>query len=151
MNSAEARRRPIPVTLISGYFLFVAVYLWILATILILAPGRLSLMLGSRFMYGLELAGPYMMLLVGCAYALIGWGLFRLQNWARWLAMLVIVLTIGGLVPAISSAQIGVRFFARGLEIAASAAVGFYLAQAPTVLQTFVRSSSEKSMPRILP
>jgi hypothetical protein len=151
MNSAGVKRRPIPVTLISAYFLFVAAYLWILATILILVPGKLSLMLGSRFMYGLELAGPYMMLLVGCAYALISWGLFRMYNWARWLAMLVIVLTIGDLVPAISSAQIGLRFLACGLEIAVFAAVGFYLAQAPTVLQTFVRPSNQKSMPRILP
>jgi hypothetical protein len=151
MNPARAKSRPIPVALISAYFLLAAAYLWILAGILILAPGKISLMLGSRFMYGLELAGPYMMLLVGCGYALIGRGLFRLYNWARWLAMLFIVLTIGGLVPAISSAQFGLRFFACGLEIAVFASAGFYLAQAPTVLQTFVRSSREEAMPRVLP
>jgi hypothetical protein len=151
MNPAEPKRRPVLVTLLSAYFLLVAAYLWILAGILILAPGQVSLMLGSRFMYGLELAGPFMMLLVGCIYALIGWGLFRLYNWARWLAMLSIVLAIGNLVPAISSAQIGLRFFACGLEVSLFAAGGFYLVQAPTVLQAFVRSSSEKSMPRISP
>jgi hypothetical protein len=58
----------------------------------------------------------------------------------RWLAMRIMVTTIGGLVPAISSAQIGLRFFAYGLEIAVFAPGGFYLAKAPTVLETLERS-----------
>lgn len=141
-------KRPLPVAFITTYFLFAAAYLWSLAAVLIVAPGKLSLMLGARFMYGLELAGPYMMLLVGCAYAVIGWGLFRLQNWARWLAMLMLVLLIGSLVPAISSAQLNLKFFALGLEIAVCAAAGFYLAQAPSALEAFGRTSRRET-PRI--
>jgi hypothetical protein len=142
MNGVEATERPIPVTAISGCFLFSAVYLWALAAILILLPGKTTLTLGSPFMHGLELAGPYMMLLFGSGYALIGWGLFRLHNWARWLAMLLIAWAVGSLVPVISAARFDVRFFACGIEIALLAAAAFYLAQAPTVLEAFAKSSS---------
>jgi hypothetical protein len=149
MNRAETTQRPIPVALIAIYFLLAAVYLWVLAGTLIVAPGELSLTLGSRFMHGLELAGPYMMLLFGGGYALIGWGLFRLCNWARWLVMLVIAWQIGLLVPVISAVQFNARFFECGIEIATLAAAGFYLAQAPTALEAFARAPREKSTPRI--
>jgi hypothetical protein len=141
MNRLGPTRRPIPVTVISIYFLFAAVYLGALAALLIVEPGKVSLVLGSRFMHGLELGGPYMMLLVGSGYALIGWGLFRLHNWARWLAILVIALGVGSLIPVISAAQLNFKFYASGLEIALCAAAGFYLAQAPTVLEVFAKSS----------
>ena len=44
-------------------------------------------MLGAPLLYGLELAGPYMFLLIGTFGVLIGWGLLRLNNWARWTAI----------------------------------------------------------------
>jgi hypothetical protein len=149
MNRADAPKRPVPVTLISIYFLFSALYLWILAAILIVTPGKVTLTLGSRFMHGLELAGPYMMLLAGSGYALIGWGLFRLHNWARWLAMLLIAWVVGSLVPAISAARINLKFLEFGAEIAIFAAAAFYLAQAPTVLEAFAKGAREQTTPRI--
>lgn len=147
MNHVEANNRPVPVTLISIYFLFSAIYLWILAAVLILAPGKISLTLGSRLMHGLELAGPYMMLLVGSGYALVGWGLFRLHNWARWLAMLGMVLAVGSLAPVISAAPLNLRFYVSGFEIALCAAAGFYLAQAPGVLEAFGKRPGQTTTP----
>ena len=88
-------------------------------------------------MYGLELAGPYMTLLVGTGWALIGWGLFRLHNWARWAAMLVMALGIAALVPKISTAELGAPVLWYGLQIAFRAAAAWYLAQAPAVLDSF--------------
>lgn len=149
MIQAMQTKRPLFVTLISIYFLVAALYLWILAAILLAAPGRLSLTLGSRFMHGLELAGPYMMLLVGSGYALIGWGLFRLHNWARWLALAFIALSIGSLVPVISSERFDWKFFASGIEIAILAAAGFYLAQGPTAIEAFANNSGQRTLPRI--
>ena len=96
-------------------------------------------------MYGLELAGPYMMLLFGVGYALIAWGLFRLQNWARWSAMLVTVFGVASLVPSISTAALGIPVFWYGFQIALRVAVGWYLAQGPSVLDAF----APKSQPRI--
>ncbi len=90
-----------------------------------------------------------MMLLVGAGYALIGWGLFRLHNWARWLAMLGMALAIGSLVPVISAAQLNLKFFVCGAEIAICAAAAFYLAQAPSVLEAFAKNSGQKATPQV--
>jgi hypothetical protein len=112
-------------------------YLWSVAAILLIAPGTISLMAGKYFAYGLEIAGPYMILLVGSCYAVIAWGLFRLQNWARWLAMLVIAFSLVPLVPKISMAELGLPILWYGSQIALRVAAGWYLAQAPSVLDAF--------------
>ena len=130
-------QRPILITILSLLSCAAALYLWSLAAIRWIAPGAVSLMAGKDFMYGLELAGPYMMLLFGAGYVLIGWGLFRLQNWARWAAMLVMVLGVIPLVPAISMAELGIPILWYGFQIALRVAVGWYLAQAPSVMDAF--------------
>lgn len=130
-------QRPTLVTILSLLSFSAAVYLWAIAAILWIAPGVLSLQAGKYFMYGLELAGPYMILLFGAGYALIGWGLFRLQNWARWAAMLVMVLAVAALVPKISMAELGFPVFWYGFQIALRVAVGWYLAQAPSAIDAF--------------
>jgi hypothetical protein len=129
--------RPAGVTAISYLFFLAAIYLCTIGAVKLVAPNAISLMAGRRFMYGLELAGPYMTVLVGAGYALVGWGLFRLHNWARWAAMLVMVLGVAALVPKISMAELGVPVFWYGLQIALRVAVGWYLAQAPTVVDAF--------------
>ena len=131
-------QRPLGVTVISAVFFLAAIYLFTIGLVKLIAPEAISLVSGAQFMFGLELAGPYMALLIGSGWALVGWGLFRLHNWARWAAMLVIALGIGWLVPKISSAELGgIWLFWYGLQIALRAAVAWYLAQAPAVLDAF--------------
>ncbi len=129
--------RPAGVTALSILFSLAAIYLWTIAAVMLIAPGAISLMSGSQFMYGLELAGPYMALLIGTGWALAGWGLFHLHNWARWAAMLVMTLGIAWLVPKISAAELGVPLLWYGLQIALRAAAAWYLAQAPAVIDAF--------------
>jgi hypothetical protein len=129
--------RPAGVTAISALFVLAAIYLWTIGAVKLAAPNAISLMAGRYFLYGMELAGPYMTVLAGAAYALVGWGLFRMHNWARWSAMLVMVLGVAALVPKISMAELGVPVFWYGLQIALRVAVGWYLAQAPTVVDAF--------------
>ena len=131
--------RPAGVTFISSLFFFASIFLWILALLRLLAPGSVSLMSGAPLMYGLELAGPYMALLVGSGYALVGWGLFRLQRWSRWAAMIFMAAGIGALVPVVSSAasELGWPVLWYGLQIAVRAAVVWYLAQSAAVLESF--------------
>jgi len=124
-------QRPAGVTAIAALFGLAAIYLWTIGMVKLLAPNAISLMSGASLMYGLELAGPYMALLVGTGWALVGWGLFRLHNWARWAAMLVMTIGIAWLVPKISMAEIGVPILWSGLQIALRAAAAWYLAQAP--------------------
>jgi hypothetical protein len=130
-------QRPAGVTVISVLFLLAAIYLCTIGMVKLLAPEAISLMSGAPLMYGLELAGPYMAMLVGTGYALVGWGLFRVHNWARWAAMLVMVVAVAALVPKISKAELGVPVLWYGLQIALHAAVAWYLAQAPAVIDAF--------------
>jgi hypothetical protein len=130
-------QRPAGVTILSALSLLAAIYLWTISVVKLLAPEAISLMSGAQLMYGLELAGPYMAMLVGTGYALIGWGLFRLHNWARWAAMLVMVVAVASLVPKISMAELGIPVLWYGLQIALRAAVAWYLAQAPAVVDAF--------------
>jgi hypothetical protein len=134
-------QRPAGVTAIAALFGSAAIYLWTIGMVKLLAPNAISLMSGASLMYGLELAGPYMALLVGSGWALVGWGLFRLHNGARWAAMLVMTIGIAWLVPKISMAEIGVPILWSGLQIALRAAAAWYLAQAPAVLDSFARKS----------
>ena len=130
-------QRPKGVIAITVLFAAAAAYLWTVAAILLVSPGTISLMAGRYFAYGLEIAGPYMILLVGSCYAIIAGGLFRLHNWARWLAMLVIAFSIVPLVPKISMAEIGLPILWYGLQIALRVAAAWYLAQSPSALDAF--------------
>jgi hypothetical protein len=129
--------RPAGVTAIAVLFLLAAIYLWTIGATKLFNPDAISLMAGSQLMYGLELAGPYMALLVGAGYALVGCGLLRLHNWARWAAMLVMVLAVAALVSKISMAELGAPVLWYGLQIAVRVALGWYLAQAPAVIDSF--------------
>jgi hypothetical protein len=92
-------------------------------------------------MFGLIRGGPYMALIVGAGWMIVGLGLLQLQNWARWIAMGVTVLYITALVPAISMVPLGLLVFWYGLLIALVSAVGWYLAQSPAVIDSFRRKS----------
>src|SRR5580700_1913678 len=134
-------QRPAGVTAIAALFGLAAIYLWTIGMVKLLAPNAISLMSGASLMYGLELAGPYMALLVGTGWALVGWGLFRMHNWARWAAMLVMTIGIAWLVPRISMAELAGPILWYGLQIALRAAAAWYLAQAPAVIDSFAGKS----------
>ncbi|MFZ0770269.1 MAG: hypothetical protein WCA27_28580 [Candidatus Sulfotelmatobacter sp.] len=130
-------QRPAVVTAISVLFFLAAIYLWTIGAVKLFAPDAISLMSGSQLMYGLELAGPYMALLVGTGWALMGWGLFRLHNWARLAAVVVMILGVAWLVPKISAAELGAPLLWYGLQIALRAAAAWYLAQSAAVIESF--------------
>jgi len=129
--------RPIGVTVISVVLLLAAAYLWAIGAMMLFAPGSVSLMAGAPLMFGLELAGPYMALLLGAGYALVGWSLFRLHRWGRRLTLLVLALGIGMLVPQISAAEWGWPVLWYGLLIAVRAAAAWYLVQSAEVIDAF--------------
>jgi len=99
--------RPAGVTAIAILFFAAATYLGVLALLMLLSPGTASMSLGAPLLGGLELAGPYMFLLTGAISALIGYGLLRLNHWARRAAILLAMIGVVILVPTVSSAVIG--------------------------------------------
>ncbi len=136
-------KRPASVTVISALFFLVAAYLVAIGIIELVAPGTLSLTLGAGVTYGRELDGPQTALSVGAGWALIGWGLYRLHNWARWCAMALMVIGVAGSVPAVSAAarDITWRFFFYGFQIVVRVVIAWYLAASPEVVEAFVRKS----------
>src|SRR2546430_17143409 len=101
--------RPIGVSLIATLFLLTAAYLIVVAAVMLISPGTISLSSGADLLGGLEVAGPYMFLLMAVVGAAIGLGLLRLHNWARRLAILSALLGMVLLLPSVSSAGLDFR------------------------------------------
>lgn len=134
-------QRPAGVTAIAILFVLVAVYLCGAGATMLVLPGTLSMRIGAPLLHGLELAGPYMFLLVGAVAALIGWGLLRLNNWARRAALVASLLGVAMLVPGVSAAasDFGWSLLWGGLGIMLRAAIAWYLVQLPAFSDSFTR------------
>jgi phosphate/sulfate permease len=78
--------RPAGVTALALVFFLFGALVFGVGVVILISPQALS----SAFtlLRGLEMGGPYMALLVGAVWALIGWGLFGLRDWARLAAMM---------------------------------------------------------------
>jgi hypothetical protein len=133
--------RPASVTVISAVFFLVAGYLGTIGIVELVVPGTFSMTLGAGITYGRELDGPQTALSVGAGWVLVGWGLYRLRDWARWCAILLMVIGIAGSVPAVSAAarDLGWRFFFYGFQIMVRVVIAWYLAASPEVVEAFVR------------
>jgi hypothetical protein len=133
--------RPLSVTVIAALFFLVAGYLVTIGLIELVAPGTLSMTLGAGVTYGRELNGPQTALSVGAGWALVGWGLYRLRNWARWCAILLMVIGVAGSVPAVSAAarDLTWRFFFYGVQIMVRIVIAWYLAASPELVEAFAR------------
>ena len=133
--------RPASVTVIAALFFLVAGYLAAIGVIELIAPGMFSTALGSGITYGRELTGPQTAISVGAGWALVGWGLYRLRNWARWCAILLVVIGVAGSVPAVSAAarDLTWRFWFYGAQIMVRVVIAWYLTASPEVIEAFAR------------
>jgi hypothetical protein len=125
--------RPVGIAAIAGIFLLAAAYLFILGLIMLFSPGSLSMRLGAPVLLGLELAGPYMFLIVGTVNGLIGVGLWRLHKWARWAAILVATIGVVMLLPIVSAAAVdfGIALLLTGFGMIVRVIIIWYLFQEP--------------------
>jgi len=127
-------KRPGGVVAIAVLFVLVAIYLVAAGVVMLVRPGAVSMMAGSPLLHGMELAGPYMFLLAGGVAAAVGWGLLRLRNWARRLAIVIGFAGLVMLVPGVSSAVADMRLaglVSGGLGIIVRVIVIWYLWQTP--------------------
>jgi hypothetical protein len=130
--------RPGAVTAIAGLFFLVAAYLIALGTLDFFLPGTLYEW-GAPVFYGRELDLPQTAISVGLGWALVGWGLLQLRSWARWCAVVIMILGIAGSVPAVSAAARGMgwRFVWTGSELMVRVVVTWLLARSPGVGEAF--------------
>jgi hypothetical protein len=124
---------PTGVTAIALIFFLAAAYLAVIGAVMLAAPGALSMALGAPLLNGLELAGPYMFLLMAGVAALIGWELLRLNHWARRAAIVVAIIGLIMLIPTVSAAAVDFRgsLLWSGLGIILRAMIVWYLYQTP--------------------
>ena len=126
--------RPTGVTAIAIAFLAVAAYLLVTGLLMLLSPGTISMAAGAPLLGGLELAGPYMFLLIGVMAAVIGYGLLRLNNWARRVAILAAFAGVVMLIPSVSSAVVSLRMqplLLGGIGVILRVMILWYLFQEP--------------------
>ena len=129
-------QRPLGVTLAAVLSFLAAGYLSVIGALMLARPGLVSMRLGEPLLHGLESAGPYMFLVVGTVGAIIGWGLLRLNYWARWAAIVAAIAGVVMLVPSVSAAAVDFRWSLlwAGLGIVVRVALVWYLLQEPVRL-----------------
>ena len=136
MTDPDANPLPSGVRAIAALFAFCGVYLAVSAAIMLLRPGLISMKVGAPLLFGLELAGPYMFLLVAGVAGAIAWGLARRINLARHAAVLAAIVGIVMLVPPVSGAVAMVEaksLALDGLAIILRVMVAWYLSQGRVV------------------
>jgi hypothetical protein len=104
------RERPAGVTVTAIVFFSAAGYLLAAGLVMVIRPGLLSIEVGWPLLTGLELAGPIVFFLVAGVDAVVGLGLLWLDNWVRWMAILVAALGVLMLFPSLSAAVFGLHF-----------------------------------------
>lgn len=128
------KQRPAGVTAVAAAFFLAGAYLLAVGLTMLARPGLVSMAAGAELLGGLELAGPYMFLLMAALGVVVAFGLWRLHRWARWLAILIAMIGVVLLLPSVSSAlidfQLG-KLVRDGLGVMVRTMIVWYLFQGP--------------------
>ena len=108
---AKNQSHPVPsgVGAIAALFAACGLYLAAAGVLMLARPGLIGMSAGAPLLFGLELSGPYMFLLMGLVGCAIAWGLLKRRNLARSAAILVAIAGVVMLVPPVSAATIMVQ------------------------------------------
>ena len=131
---------PLPdgVRAIGALFAITGLYLGMVGAIMLVSPDAISILAGAFFMFGLERYGPYMFLFMTVVGGGIGWGLVRLNNGVRYVAMLIAMAGVVLLVPFVSMATVMVKpeaLAVGGLGIIVRVIVVWYLSRSDVAEQ----------------
>jgi hypothetical protein len=138
VTNNPANPAPNGVRAIAALFALCAVCLGIAGVLMLLRPGTISMSAGAPLLFGLELAGPFMFLLMAVIGGGVAWGLVALYNIARRAALLIAIVGIVMLVPSVSAATVTVQPKALalgGLGIIVRVMVAWYLSRGEIVDQ----------------
>ncbi len=132
MTSNPANPVPNGVRAIATLFALCAIYLGIAGVLMLLRPGMVAMSAGAPLLFGLELSGPYMFLLIAIVGGGVAWGLLELNNIVRHAAILIAIAGIVMLAPSVSAATVMVQPKALafgGLGIIVRVIVAWYLSR----------------------
>jgi hypothetical protein len=132
MSNNSANPVPDGVRAIAALFALCGTYLGIEGGLMLLRPGTISMSAGAPLLLGLELAGPYMFLLMAVVGGGVAWGLVALNNIVRHAALLIAIVGIVMLVPSVSAATVTVQpkaLACGGLGIIVRVMVAWYLSR----------------------
>jgi hypothetical protein len=132
MTDHAANPVPTGVRAIAALFALCAIDLGIVGALMLLRPGTIPLSAGAPLLFGLELSGPYMFLLMAIVGGGVAWGLVELNNIVRRVAVLIAIAGIVMLVPSVSAATVMVQPKALafgGLGIIVRVMVAWYLSR----------------------
>jgi hypothetical protein len=127
-----AVERPAGVSAVAAAFFVAGAYLLIVGLTILVRPGIIGMSAGAALMGGLELAGPYMFLLLAAVGMAVALGLWRLHRWARWAAILLALIGLVMLVPSVSGAVFGFhlgKLALGGLGVVVRTMIVWYLSQ----------------------
>jgi hypothetical protein len=104
----DHHRRQVPagVRAIAVIFALCGIYLAIAGLLMLFLPGAISMTAGAPLLFGLELAGPYMFLLMALLGGAVSYGLLRLNNITRHLVILIAITGVVMLIPPVSAAAV---------------------------------------------
>jgi len=123
---------------VAALFALCAIYLGIAGSLMLVRPGTVSMSAGAPLLFGLELAGPYMFLLMALLGVVVAWGLVKRNNLARHAAMLIAIAGVVMLVPPVSAATVSVntkQLVFGGLGIIVRVVVAWHLGRSETAQQ----------------
>jgi len=132
VTSNPTNALPNGVRAIAALFALCAIYLGIAGTLMLLRPGTVPMSAGAPLLFGLELSGRYMFLLMAVVGGGVAWGLLELNNIVRHTAILIAIAGIVMLVPSVSAATVMVQPKALafgGLGIIVRVMVAWYLSR----------------------
>jgi hypothetical protein len=145
-------KRPLGVTLIGCWCLLAGVYLCSIALVQILTPQAIPSLRHLPVVYALKLVSPYYALAIGGIWAGLAWGLFKLHDWARWAAQIVLAIGIAFALPMMyfNHIHFGWRTLAEIADmILRVLAVGYLFA--PKVMDAFLdKRNTQGSVPASL-
>ena len=130
----EGNANPVPngVRAIAAVFALCGIYLATAGSLMLLRPGTIAMSAGAPLLFGLELSGPYMFLLMAAVGGGVAWGLLQLNNIVRHAALLIAITGIVMLVPSVSAATVMAQPRALafgGLGIIVRVIIAWYLSQ----------------------
>ena len=117
---------------IATLFALCGAYLGLAGLLMLARPGLIGMSIGAPLLFGLELAGPFMFLLMAVVAGAVAWGLVMRNNIMRHAAILIAIAGVVMLVPSVSAATVMVQAKALafgGLGIIVRVMVAWYLSQ----------------------